>query len=84
MRTNIEIDDKLLRRAMALSGATSKKSAVEMAMNLTVQLHRQAAAIEKLWGIGWDGDLKEMRENEHRDWDAAWDDEVQRKGRPAA
>ena len=81
MRTNIEIDDNLLQRAMRASGATTKKSAVEAAMRLTVQLHKQAEAIQKLWGIGWDGNLDEMRENEHPDWDPSWEalDRVKRK-----
>ncbi len=67
MRTNIEIDDALLRRAMKVTGAATKKSAVEAAMRLTVQLHKQAEAIRKLWGIGWEGDLDQMRTNEHAD-----------------
>lgn len=72
MRTNIEIDDKLMRAAMKATGVTTKKAAVEAAMRLTVQLHKQSEAIRKLWGIGWEGNLDEMRRNEHLDWDPAW------------
>lgn len=84
MRTNIEIDDALLRRAMQAAGAKTKKDAVETAMRLTVQLHKQAAAIRKLWGIGWDGNLDEMRANEHLDWDPAWKDTDREKSRSVA
>ena len=63
MRTNIDIDDKLMRAAMKATGATTKKAAVEAAMRLTVQLHKQGEAIRKLRGLGWEGDLEEMRES---------------------
>lgn len=72
MRTNIEIDDSLLRRAMKVTGAPTKRAAVEAALRITVQLHRQGEALQKLWGMGWEGNLDEMRENEHLDWDPAW------------
>jgi len=72
MRTNIDIDEKLMRDAMQAAGAATKRSAVEAAMCLTVRLHKQCEAMQKLWGIGWEGDLDAMRENEHRDWDPAW------------
>jgi len=78
MRTNIEIDDKLMRDAIKITGARTKKAAVEAAMRLTVQLHKQNEAMGKLWGMGWEGDLNAMRENEHFDWDPAW------KGAPAS
>ena len=69
MRTNIEIDDKLLHQAMKIAGASTKKAAVEAALRLTVRLHRQREVLEKLWGIGWEGNLEGMRENEHLDWE---------------
>jgi Arc/MetJ family transcription regulator len=69
MRTNIEIDDKLMRAAMKATGATTKKAAVEAAMRLTIQLHRQGEAIRKLRGLGWEGNLDEMREGRFPDWD---------------
>lgn len=72
MRTNIDIDQELLRKAMKVTGASTKKAAVDAALGLAVQLHRQGEALEKLWGIGWEGNLDEMRENEHLDWDADW------------
>ncbi len=56
MRTNIEIDDELMQQAMAATGATTKKAAVEEALRLTVGLKRQGEAIEGLWGLAtWAG-----------------------------
>ena len=72
MRTNIDIDEELLQRAMKVTGASTKKAAVDAALALTVQLHRQSEALKSLWGIGWDGNLDEMGDNEHRDWDSDW------------
>jgi Arc/MetJ family transcription regulator len=61
MRTNIEIDDKLMQQAMRASKTTTKKAAVEAALQLLVRLDAQAG-IRKLRGkIQWEGDLEESR-----------------------
>lgn len=61
MRTNIEIDDELITRAMRSSGATTKKAAVEAGLQLLVKTHAQAG-IRKLRGkVRWEGDLRESR-----------------------
>ena len=65
MRTNIDIDDALMAEAMAAVGAKTKKEAVEEGLRTLVQLKRQSA-IRELWGIGWEGDLDEMRTNKAR------------------
>ena len=49
MRTNIEIDDKLMKQAMKAAGVTTKKAAVEEALRRMVQLRRQGG-IRKLKG----------------------------------
>jgi Arc/MetJ family transcription regulator len=61
MRTNIEIDDALIEEAMALAGLATKKAAVEEGLRSLVQRERQRVALEELFGIGWEGDLDEMR-----------------------
>ena len=61
MRTNIEIDDELLVAAMAASGLTTKRATVEEALRQLVLSHRRRGAIRSLAGIGWEGDLEEMR-----------------------
>ena len=62
MRTNIEIDDKLLARAMKASGHSTKRATVEEGLRLLVRLGDQKEALEALRGLGWDGDLDEMRQ----------------------
>ena len=66
MRTNIEIDDTLMREAMAATGATTKREAVETALWQVIRAQRQLEAIQGLRGIGWEGDLDEMRTDKVR------------------
>ena len=61
MRTNIEIDDKLMDRAMQRSGARTKRAAVEAGLRLLVNTHSQTA-IRKLRGkVRWEGGLNKSR-----------------------
>ena len=61
MRTNIEIDDKLMDEARRASGLRTKRATVEEALKLLVQTRKQAA-IGKLRGkLQWEGSLDEMR-----------------------
>jgi Arc/MetJ family transcription regulator len=61
MRTNIEIDDELLSQAMAATGLSTKRATVEEGLRLLVRLRNQAKALAELKGLGWEGDLDEMR-----------------------
>jgi Arc/MetJ family transcription regulator len=61
VRTNIDIDDKLMTKAMRASGEKTKRAVVEKALRLLVQTQRQAG-IRRLKGkITWDGNLDESR-----------------------
>lgn len=61
MRTNIEIDDQLVSKAMRSSGARTKKAVVEAGLRLLVKTHSQTA-IRRLRGkVQWQGDLNESR-----------------------
>ena len=51
MRTNIEIDDELMKKAMKASGATTKKATVEHALKLLVRMKKQQIAFSGLQGI---------------------------------
>jgi|SRR5450631_205136 Arc/MetJ family transcription regulator len=44
MRTTIDTDDALMRKAMRLSGLTTKKAVVEAALRLLVQTHFQTVS----------------------------------------
>ncbi len=61
MRTNIEMDDQLVKQAMRSSGARTKKALVEAGLRLLVQTHAQTS-IRKLRGkVKWEGNLEESR-----------------------
>ena len=61
MRTNIEIDDKLMRDALMATGAKTKREVVELGLRTLVQLHAQERAHELKGKISWEGDLNAMR-----------------------
>lgn len=63
MRTNIEIDDKLMAQALKLTGLPTKRAAVEEGLKLMIRLRKQAQALKALRGLGWEGDLDEMRQD---------------------
>lgn len=60
MRTNIEIDDELIAQFMRVAGLATKREAVHTALQEALLIRRQDAIME-LWGLGWEGDLDEMR-----------------------
>jgi Arc/MetJ family transcription regulator len=61
MRTNIDIDDRLMAQAMRRSGARTKKAAVEAGLRLLAQTHAQGG-IRRLRGkVQWEGDLLQSR-----------------------
>ena len=61
MRTNIFIDDDLMRDALKATGAKTKREAVEMGLRTLLQLRKQQQ-IKSLRGrIHWQGDLERMR-----------------------
>ena len=61
MRTNIVIDEDLMKEAMALSRLKTKKAVVESGLKLLVQIKKQEQ-IKILRGkLKWDGDLDAMR-----------------------
>ncbi len=61
MRTNIVIDDKLMRDALRATGLKTKREAVEEGLRTLVRLSRQAG-IRRLRGkLNWHGNLDAMR-----------------------
>ena len=61
MRTNIVIDDKLMRDALRATGLKTKREAVEEGLRSLLRLKRQAE-IRRLRGkLNWQGDLNAMR-----------------------
>ena len=62
MRTNIDIDDELMRSALAATGLRTKKAVVEEALKLLVRLKGQEK-IRELRGklTSWEGDIDDLR-----------------------
>ena len=61
MRTNIEIDDDIMRQAQELAGTKTKRETVDLALRELV-IRRRSLRILALRGkFEWEGDLAEMR-----------------------
>lgn len=66
-RTNIEIDDELIKRVMHRYGFRTKREAVDYALHKVMRrLSREE--VLALQGIGWEGDLQEMRRTRDIEW----------------
>ena len=61
MRTNIEIDDKLMSDALRLTGLKTKKEAVELGLRTLVRLRQQEELRRFRGKLQWEGDLNAMR-----------------------
>jgi Arc/MetJ family transcription regulator len=61
MRTNIDIDDRLLSSAMTAAELPTKKATVEAGLRLLVRMKKQVHALRELEGSGWEGNLDAMR-----------------------
>jgi Arc/MetJ family transcription regulator len=60
-RTNIEIDDQLVGRAMRLYRLRSKREAVDLALRRLVGEPMSREEILANEGSGWTGDLEKIR-----------------------
>lgn len=60
-RTNIELDDELVAEVMRRFGLSTKKDAVHLALRRLVGPPLTKEFLLDLEGIGWVGDLDEMR-----------------------
>lgn len=61
MRTNIEIDEKLIRETLKATGLKTKRAVVDHALRELLRVSRQAE-MRKLRGkFHWEGDLEKMR-----------------------
>ena len=61
-RTNIDLDDVLVEKAMQLTGATTKKEVVNIALRRLVEKGTLYRSIRKLRGrLDWEGDIDSWR-----------------------
>lgn len=66
MRTNIEIDDHLMRQAMRHSGARTKRATVEAGLRLLVETHAQRGIARLRGKVRWQGNLNQSRQSRIR------------------
>jgi Arc/MetJ family transcription regulator len=60
-RTNIELDEKLVKEAMRLFGKKTKKELVHFALNELIRRERAKGILSLEGKVKWEGDLREMR-----------------------
>ena len=61
MRTNIVIDDKLMKDALRATGLKTKREAVELGLRTLLRLRQQAEIRNYRGKLPWEGDLEAMR-----------------------
>ena len=69
-RTNIELDDDLVREAMRRYGSSSKRSIVDLALRRLIDDGMSTDEALAMEGVGWEGDLDAMRESKPTKSDA--------------
>ncbi|MBA2426129.1 MAG: type II toxin-antitoxin system VapB family antitoxin [Actinobacteria bacterium] len=61
MRTNIDIDDDVLAEVRRLTGAKTKREAVDLALRELVARYLRVEILELRGKVHWDGDLTTSR-----------------------
>jgi len=67
-RTNIDIDDELIDRVMRRYRVTTKREAVDLALRRAAGNPMTREEFLELHGIGWEGNLDEIRRDRTKDW----------------
>lgn len=61
MRTNVVLDDDLVKSALEVSGLKTKKKAIEEGLKLLIDVHCQKRIKTYRGKLRWSGDLDKMR-----------------------
>lgn len=61
MRTNIVIDDKLMKDTLRATGLKTKREAVELGLRTVLRLRQQETIRNFRGKLAWQGDLEAMR-----------------------
>ena len=61
MRTNIVIDDKLMKLALESTGLRTKKEVVEEGLKALIQIKKQSNLKSLRGQLNWEGDIEKMR-----------------------
>jgi Arc/MetJ family transcription regulator len=68
VRTNVVIDDRLIKRVMRRYGFRTKRETIDFALRRLDGADDPWAGMLALEGSGWEGDLAEMRRSRVQDW----------------
>ena len=69
VRTNVVLDEALVREAMELTGIKTKRAVVGEALEMLVHVKRQTRIFDLFGKVEWEGDLDEMRRGRFDDGD---------------
>ena len=61
MRTNVELDDTLVIRAMELTNISTKKALINKALEELIKSNTRKGMLKYMDSGIWEGDLKKMR-----------------------
>jgi Arc/MetJ family transcription regulator len=62
MRTNIDLDDTLVKKTMEFSGNNTKKAAINTLLSDYIRKYNQKNILKYRGTKTWEGDLEKMRE----------------------
>jgi Arc/MetJ family transcription regulator len=68
MRTNIDIDDKLMRQAMKATGTTTKKAAVEASLRKMLDVKARERAMDHAMDLQQQGRQAAIRHGRLKEW----------------
>jgi Arc/MetJ family transcription regulator len=60
-RTNVELDEKLVREGMRLFKKKTKKELIHFALSELIRREKAKGILDLQGRIDWEGDLKQMR-----------------------
>ena len=66
-RTNVELDEKLVREGMRLFKKKTKKELIHFALSELIRREKAKGILDLEGEVEWEGDLKEMRKGRFAD-----------------
>lgn len=67
MRTNVVLDDELIKEAQRLTGIKTKRQIIHEALRTLIRLRQQEQIRELRGKLHWEGDLDALRESRFND-----------------
>jgi len=61
MRTNVELDDVLVKKAMKITQISTKKALINKALEELIKSNSRKGMLDYIDSSVWEGNLKEMR-----------------------